>query len=75
MAGVSGSALYIEVKTVEPKTADNAKTWRNAEQRLERLSPGNHYVVDKVRMGAAIFGNSFAARSSFMTYTLETEAG
>lgn len=68
-----GLPVYIEVKTVEPKTEDSDRNWQKAERRQEHLTPGNRYVVAKDWLGAAIFGNSFAARSSFMGYTLETE--
>jgi hypothetical protein len=66
--------LYVEVKTVEPKTEDNDRNWSKVVQRQEHVSPGTHYIVAKEWMGATLFGNSFSARSSFMAYTLETEA-
>lgn len=68
-----GLPVYIEAKTVEPKTEHNDRNWQKVEQRQEHLTPGNRYVVGKDWLGATIFGNSFAARSSFMGYALETE--
>lgn len=66
--------LYIEVKTVEPRTEDNEKNWEKVERRQQHVTPGVHYIVDKQWMGATIFNNSFSARSSFLTYAIETEA-
>lgn len=71
---VNGQALYIEVKTVEPRTEDSDSNWAKFEGRQKYLTPGNHYIVEKEWMGAAIFGKSFAARSSFLDNTFETEA-
>jgi hypothetical protein len=68
-----GTTLYVEVKTVHPRTEDTERNWRKVEARQRHLSPGNHYVVAKEWMGATIFGNSFSARSSFLGYALETE--
>jgi hypothetical protein len=66
--------VYVEVKTVEPRTEDDNRNRQKVLRRQQHVSPGNQYVVAKEWMGAAIFGNSFSARSSFMAYTLETEA-
>ena len=71
---VGGKILYVEVKTVEPRTEDSEINWQKFRHREKHLTPGNHYVVDKAWMGAAISANSFKARTSFLTYTLETEA-
>ena len=62
------------MKTVEPRTEDNEKNWEKVERRQQYVTPGVHYVVDKQWMGATIFNNSFSARSSFLTYAIETEA-
>lgn len=73
VSGGEGGELYIEVKTVAPRTEDNDCNWANVEVRQQHVTPGNLYIVDKEWMGAAIFGNSFSARSSFFDYTIETE--
>jgi len=67
-------ALYVEVKTVEPRTEDSDRNWQKYLQRQKYISPCNQYVVAKECLGATIFGDSFSARSSFMSYTRETEA-
>ena len=70
--GADGEAVYVEVKTVEPRTDDTSSNWQKVKQRQKRLTDDTHYV-DKDWLGATIFCNSFSARSSFMAYTLETE--
>jgi len=74
LKSTSGETNYIEVKTVQPTTDDSEDKWRQYQQRKDNLSPQNRYIVCKELMGATIFGNSFSARSSFMKYTIETEA-
>jgi hypothetical protein len=61
-AEANGQSLFVEVKTVSPQTTDDDTNWRKATYRGRRLSQGTHFVVDQDAMGAAIFGNSFAAR-------------
>jgi hypothetical protein len=72
--GADGMRIYIEVKTVEPRADDSGENWRKVERRQEHVTPGTRYIVDQDWMGAALFNNSFASRSSFMAYTRETEA-
>ena len=50
-----------------------ARHWEKVERRQQHVTPGVHYIVDKQWMGATIFNNSFSARSSFLTYAIETE--
>jgi hypothetical protein len=72
--GAEGMPVYIEVKTVEPRADDSEESWRKVERRQEHVTPGTRYIVERDWMGAAIFSNSFASRSSFMAYARETEA-
>src|SRR5207248_571105 len=46
--------LYVEVKTVEPKTEDNDRNWNKVVQRQEHVSPGTHYIVANEWMGATL---------------------
>ena len=68
-----GQTTFIEVKTVHPNTDDSDEKWEQFLSRKDRISAGTEYVACKSLMGAAIAGNSFSARSSFMKYTRETE--
>jgi len=65
--------LYIEVKTVRPRTADTDVAWRKFIER-RRHHPNNvNFIVEKERMGGAIYGNVFAARSHVLNYTMDFE--
>jgi ribosomal protein L30 len=65
--------LYIEVKTVRPRTADTEAAWQKYIAR-KKHHPGNvHFIVEKDWMGGAIYGNVFASRSHFLDYTLDFE--
>jgi hypothetical protein len=66
--------LYVEVKTVHPRTEDNDRNWNKVAGRQQRHQPGTHYIVGKKWMGAAIYTNSFAARGKFLDYTVEFES-
>jgi hypothetical protein len=70
---VHGAYLYIEVKTVHPRTEDAEKNWEKYEKRRELHSEDTQYVVQKGYLGAEIYGNSFSARSKFMEYAREFE--
>jgi hypothetical protein len=68
-----GRALYIEVKTVHPRTEDSEVTWARHKKR-SALHPENvHYIVCEGRLGGKLSGDSFSARSSFMTYSRQFE--
>jgi hypothetical protein len=69
-----GGSLYIEVKTVRPTAGDSEENWQKYEARKERHTENVSYLVDKNWLGAAIYGNSFSARSKFMQYTRDFEA-
>lgn len=70
---VGGSNLYIEVKTVHPTAEDSDANWHKYQKRREHHTPNVHYVVEHEWMGAAIYGNSFSARSKFMEYVRDFE--
>jgi hypothetical protein len=69
----AGRPLYVEVKTIHPRTEDCEASWTNFEQRRVHHPDNVHYIVDKEWMGGKIYGDSFASRSSFMTYTVQFE--
>jgi ribosomal protein L30 len=65
--------LYVEVKTVRPRTADTEAAWKKYLRRRE-LHPKNvHYITKQEWMGGAIYGNEFASRSHFLEYTMDFE--
>jgi hypothetical protein len=62
--------LYVEVKTVHPRTDDSEAAWQRY-VRLRAHQPANvHVVLDREWMGAALYGFKFASRSHFLDYTL-----
>ncbi len=65
--------LYIEVKLVRPTAKDTEEHWQKYEQRRQRHTENVSYIVGKAWLGAAIYGNSFSARSKFMEYVLDFE--
>jgi hypothetical protein len=70
---VTGGNLYIEVKTVHPRTEDSDKNWGKYEKRREMHTENTQYIVKKDWLGAELYGNSFSARSKFMEYAREFE--
>ena len=66
-------ALYIECKTVHPRTEDNEQAWNNYLRRRQYHPEGVNFVVEREWMGGACYGNTFASRSHFLEYTLEFE--
>jgi hypothetical protein len=65
--------LYIEVKTVRPRTADTEAAWQKFIARREHHPDNVHFIVNKEWMGGAIYGNVFASRSHFLDYTMDFE--
>ncbi len=66
--------LYVEVKTVRPKTVDSEEAWQKY-LRLKKYHPETvDYVVTREGMGGAIHGNEYASRSRFLEYTTEFES-
>jgi hypothetical protein len=70
---VEAGNLYVEVKTVHPRTQDTDENWNKVESRQKHHQAGVHYIVQKEWMGATLYGNSFAARGKFLDYTREFE--
>ena len=68
-----GDNLYIEVKTVRPRTADTDAAWQKFIERRRHHPSNVNFIVDKEWMGGAIYGNVFASRSHFLDYTLDFE--
>jgi ribosomal protein L30 len=65
--------LYVEVKTVRPRTADTDEAWQKFIHREKHHPENVSFLVDKEWMGGAIYGNVFASRAHFLDYTREFE--
>lgn len=65
--------LYVEVKTVRPRTADTEAAWQRFLEREKRHPENVNFIVEKEWMGGAIYGNVFASRAHFLDYTREFE--
>ena len=65
--------IYVEVKTVHPRTVDGDASWRKYEQRRVHHSDQVDYLVRKDWLGGQIYGDSFSARAAFMTYARQFE--
>jgi ribosomal protein L30 len=62
--------LYVEVKTVRPKTVDDDDAAWAKFLRRKKLHPETvEYMVTSEGMGGAIYGNEFASRGHFLDYT------
>jgi hypothetical protein len=68
-----GRTLYVEVKTVHPRTQDSEASWSNYEKRSAHHPEHVDYVVHKEWSGGQLYGDSFSARSAFMTYARQFE--
>lgn len=65
--------LYVEVKTVRPRTSDNEAAWQKFIER-KRFHPKNvNFILEQEWMGGAIYGNVFSSRSRFLEYSLDFE--
>lgn len=65
--------LYVEVKTVRPKTKATQDAYQKYENR-KKLHPKNvEFIVDPRQMGGAIYGDAFASRADFLEYTMAFE--
>lgn len=65
--------LYVEVKTVRPRTADTEEAWDKFIARRKHHPDNVNFMVEKEWMGGAIYGNVFASRAHFLDYTREFE--
>ena len=65
--------IYVEVKTVHPKTEDKSEAWVRYGRR-RALHPENVDFVVGGDLGGVIYQDAFAARSRFLRYSLEFES-
>jgi hypothetical protein len=65
--------IYVEVKTVHPRTPDDDAAWQNYLRRREHHPQNVNFVVQRDAMGGALYGDSFSSRSHFLRYTLAFE--
>ena len=65
--------LYVEVKSVRPRTPDTEEAWQKYLQRKQHHPPTAQFVTQKDWMGGAVYGNTFASRSHFLAYTRDFE--
>lgn len=68
-----GRTLYLEVKTVHPRTTDGEESWSKFENRRGHHPDHVAYIVHKDWLGGQIYGDSFSARGAFMTYARQFE--
>jgi large subunit ribosomal protein L30 len=61
--------LYVEVKTVSPRTNDSDKAWEDFLRRKKFHPKTLDYMVTREGMGGMIHGNEFASRGHFFDYT------
>jgi len=65
--------LYVEVKTVRPRTRATRGAYEKFEKR-KKFHPGNvEFVVDPRQLGGAVYGDAFASRAHFLEYTMAFE--
>jgi ribosomal protein L30 len=65
--------LYVEVKTVWPRTADTEEAWEKFIARRKHHPDNVNFIVEREWMGGAIYGNVFASRAHFLDYTRDFE--
>jgi hypothetical protein len=68
-----GRTLYVEVKTVHPRTKDTEVSWVNFERRSAHHPVQGDYIVHKKWLGGQLYGDAFSARSSFLDYSRQFE--
>jgi hypothetical protein len=61
--------LYVEVKTVSPRTIDSDEAWNDFLRRKKFHPSTLDYMVTREGMGGMIHGNEFASRAHFLDYT------
>jgi hypothetical protein len=66
--------LYVEVKTIHPKTVDSKDSW-NRFLELRQHHPANvEVLLEQDSMGGQIYANLIASRSKFLAYALDFES-
>ena len=66
-------AVFIEVKTIRPRSPDTEQKWDQYRNRIECHTGGTQFVVQKEWMGASIYADAFSARSKFLQYAIDFE--
>jgi hypothetical protein len=61
--------LYVEVKTVQPETADTEEAWDNYLKLRKLHPPQANFITYEDWMGGKRYGDTFASRSKFLDYT------
>jgi ribosomal protein L30 len=65
--------LYVEVKTVRPRSADTDEAWQRFIDRKKHHAENVELLLGKDWMGGAIYENLFKSRSHFLDYTQDFE--
>lgn len=65
--------LYVEVKTVRPRSDDSEAAWNDFLRRREYHPKSVEYLVTREGMGGMIHANEFKSRAHFLDYTLAFE--
>lgn len=68
-----GRTLYVEVKTVHPRTQDTKASWDNFVKRSAHHPEQVTYAVHKDWLGGQLYGDAFSARASFLKYSRQFE--
>ena len=71
--GADGSHSWIEVKTVSPQWKDDEAGWKRFLGFSEEFPESAKLVVDRQWSGAAVAGQAFNARMTFIQKTMEVE--
>lgn len=65
--------VYVEVKTVRPRSADSDEAWQRFLDRKKHHAENVELLLDKDWMGGAIYENFFKSRSHFLDYAQDFE--
>jgi ribosomal protein L30 len=65
--------LYVEVKTVRPRSADTDEAWQRFIGRKKHHAENVDLLIEKEWMGGAIYDNLFKSRSHFLDYAQDFE--
>ena len=65
--------VYVEVKTVRPKTMATNAAYEKYENRRNFHPKNVHYIVNSEAVGGSIYGDSFTSRARFLEYSLAFE--
>jgi ribosomal protein L30 len=65
--------LYVETKTVRPRSADTDEAWQRFLTRKKHHTENVELLLEKDWMGGAIYENLFKSRSHFLDYAQDFE--